>query len=630
MSRLQAVVWIAVILCAAGFAAAQPSEPPDPLVANWTAPPYWTPPPAEHVRAHLGGSPNPERGVGTEGTPETTLAGPLPFFAVTPCRLVDTRNSPDHSYSDGETRVYDFSTNTNCTGLPSTPQAWSLNIWMRVVSHQGYIEAWPDGASQPLVATLVAYPTGLFYSNAAVVATGNGDKIDVYCQYAADVAIDINGYYAATGIVNSIAGLTGVVGMTGGTGISVTTASNTITITNTGGAGGLLPSGSANQTLRSNGSAWFASSVLTNDGTGAVGVSGVLNMPNTTSSTDGVIEFGGNPFIHNYAKAGTSSTNTFVGQSAGNFTMGGTHAYEGNTNTAVGYQALLGDTTGYDNTASGYRSLAANLTGYDNAASGAYSLVTNQSGNLNTATGAGALASNLSGSSNTGIGNQSLASNQTGSNNSAVGYQSLDQNTSGSNNIALGSGAGYATTGNFNIDIGNAGVADEGDTIRIGDANQSNTYIAGIYGVTISGSTVLIDSSGHLGSVSSSLRFKQDVQDMGEASSRLMELRPVTFHYKSDPNGALHYGLIAEEVNDVVPELVVRDATGQIESVAYHEMPAMLLNELQKQRAQIADQAETIRAQQAQLDAQQDELRAERILIAELATRLAALERAKP
>ena len=103
--------------------------------------------------------------------------------------------------------------------------------------------------------------------------------------------------------------------------------------------------------------------------------------------------------------------------------------------------------------------------------------------------------------------------------------------------------------------------------------------------------------------MSSSLRFKRDVADMGGASSRLMELRPVTFHYKTQPDGPLQYGLIAEEVEQVMPELVVQDATGQVETVAYHELPAMLLNELQKQQGQIADQAKTIKAQQTQIEA---------------------------
>ena len=213
--------------------------------------------------------------------------------------------------------------------------------------------------------------------------------------------------------------------------------------------------------------------------------------------------------------------------------------------------------------------------------------------------------------------------NTTGHDNTALGAMALYNNSTGSNNIAIGSTAGAElTTGNYNIDIGNQGVAGESNTMRIGKAyssadgsGQSATYIAGIRGVTTGQNNaiaVVIDSNGQLGTVSSSIRFKQDVADMGNASSRLMELRPVTFHYKTQPDGPLQYGLIAEEVSEVMPELVIRDATGQIESVAYHEMPAMLLNELQKQQAQIADQAKTINMQQAQIEA--------------LVARLAALE----
>jgi hypothetical protein len=175
---------------------------------------------------------------------------------------------------------------------------------------------------------------------------------------------------------------------------------------------------------------------------------------------------------------------------------------------------------------------------------------------------------------------------------------SLYSNTTGCCNIALGSLAGrYLTTGSWNIDIGNEGAVGESNTIRIGGyALQTSTYIAGIFGANVgSGSEVFVNSAGQLGTVTSSLRFTQDVAAMGDASRRLLELRPVTFHYKTHPDGPLQYGLIAEEVEDVMPELVVKDATGQPETVAYHELPAMLLNELQKQQA-------TIQAQNAKIE----------------------------
>ncbi len=200
MTRCHLAVSIGTIVWVAGLASAQPAQPFNPPLVNWTAPAYWTPPAGLQVRQHLTGSGATGLSVSTAATSETTLTGSLPFYAVTPCRLVDTRSDGSGAYTDGQTRVYDFSTNTNCTGLPSTAQAWSLNIAMQVVSHQAFLTAWPDSESQPVVATLVAYPTGLFYNNAAIVPTGNGDKIDVYCQYAANVVIDVNGYYGQNGI----------------------------------------------------------------------------------------------------------------------------------------------------------------------------------------------------------------------------------------------------------------------------------------------------------------------------------------------------------------------------------------------------------------------------------------------
>jgi hypothetical protein len=289
----------------------------------------------------------------------------------------------------------------------------------------------------------------------------------------------------------------------------------------------------------------------------------------------------------------TGSQNTATGMQSLYSNTTGVH------NTASGMQCLYSNTTGIGNTASGAYSLYFNTAGFDNTASGYQSLYSNTTGNANTATGEASLYYNTTGYFNTADGVFSLQWNNSGSQNTASGFASLNYNTTGIGNIALGYQAGfYLTTGNYNIDIGNSGVAAEGNTIRIGDSNQTRAFIAGIRGVTTGASdavAVLIDSNGQLGTVSSSIRLKQDVADMGDASSRLMELRPVMFHYKAHPDGPLQYGLIAEEVNEVMPELVVRDATSQVESVAYHEMPAMLLNELQKQHA-------TIQAQQAQIE----------------------------
>jgi len=183
----------------------------------------------------------------------------------------------------------------------------------------------------------------------------------------------------------------------------------------------------------------------------------------------------------------------------------------------------------------------------------------------------------------------------------------LASNTTGSNNIAEGYHAGYnLTTGSNNIDIGSPGVKAESGVIRIGTitgttSTQAAAYVAGIYGVKTAsaGTAVVIDSSGQLGTVSSSIRYKEDVQPMASASERLLELRPVKFRYKkADASGEkpIQYGLIAEEVAQVYPELVVRDATtGRIDGVRYDELAPMLLNQAQHDEQKIAAQAAEIR-----------------------------------
>src|SRR5262249_26425473 len=200
-----------------------------------------------------------------------------------------------------------------------------------------------------------------------------------------------------------------------------------------------------------------------------------------------------------------------------------------------------------------------------------------------------ALFDNTSGNYNIANGQGALRFNKTGENNVALGSYGLFSNTSGRNNIAVGTAAGQnLTTGNNNIDIGNIGVAAEANTIRVGrQGTQTRTFIAGISGVPITGTTVVVNSSGQLGVATSASRFKRNISTIGGSSSALMKLRPVTFIYKNDPSNTRQYGLIAEEVRQVYPELVTYDAQGKLESVRYEQLIAMLLNELQKARAQI-------------------------------------------
>ena len=217
----------------------------------------------------------------------------------------------------------------------------------------------------------------------------------------------------------------------------------------------------------------------------------------------------------------------------------------------------------------------------------------NTGGVQNTAIGERALSSNTAGFDNTANGFDALENSTTGSNNTANGFRALLNNTTGSGNIALGVIAGLnLTTGSNNIDIGNLGVAGESGNIRIGtNPTQNNTFIAGISGVTVAGGVgVIIDTNGHLGTVVSSARFKDQIKAMDQVSEAILALHPVTFRYKHDldPEGIPQFGLVAEEVEKVNPDLVTRDEQGKPYSVRYEAVNAMLLNEFLKEHCRVA------------------------------------------
>src|SRR5438445_333279 len=283
-------------------------------------------------------------------------------------------------------------------------------------------------------------------------------------------------------------------------------------------------------------------------------------------------------------------------------------------NTAEGQDALLSLTSGLYNTAAGLYSLRALTGGSFNTAIGAGALLLNTA-NENTAIGAGALLNNTTGAPNTAIGRSALSINTTGSFNTANGYQALFNNTTGNFNIALGQGAGSRlTTGDSNIDIGAFGFPGESATIRIGEG-QTKTFIDGIRGATVVGGVpVVIDGSGQLGTIVSSKRFKKEIQPMEKASEAILALKPVTFLYKSDATNTPQFGLIAEEAAEVNPDLVVRDENGDIYTVRYDAVNAMLLNEFlkahrkaQEQEATITELKKDFRATVAQLTARLDE-----------------------
>jgi hypothetical protein len=273
-------------------------------------------------------------------------------------------------------------------------------------------------------------------------------------------------------------------------------------------------------------------------------------------------------------------------------------------NVGIGTSALLNNTTGSNNTAVGSAALGHNTGGRYNSAFGFDALFANALGAGNTALGYTALY-NSNANNNTAVGTAALSNNTTGGSNTALGYFALSGVTSGGGNIAIGNGAGQnvAGSGSYAIEIGNSGTPTDSNIVRIGTpGDQLSTFIAGINTSTITGSAVLVNSNGQLGVLVSSQRYKEDIQDMGRGSDALMKLRPVSFRYKhaaEDGRKPLNYGLIAEEVAKIYPELIVYSDTGKIESVQYHQLPAMLLNEVQKQHQTIQQLGERIAALEA-------------------------------
>jgi len=266
----------------------------------------------------------------------------------------------------------------------------------------------------------------------------------------------------------------------------------------------------------------------------------------------------------------------------------------GNFNTAVGAAALFLNAAANENTAIGAAALFTNAPpfangGNGNTANGAFALFHSSTGSLNTAIGDRALLGNTTGNNNTASGDHALLNNTTGAGNTAIGSNALANSTSGSGNIALGNSAGSSVmTASNVICIGSAGAN-----------NPGTCYIGNVFGVsTPSGVQVYINSSGKLGAIGSSRRFKEEIKPMGRRSEALYALEPVSFHYKKeiDPQGVPQFGLVAEDVEQVNPDLVVRDNEGKTYSVRYDQINAMLLNEFLKEHRKVEQLEKQIKA----------------------------------
>jgi hypothetical protein len=328
----------------------------------------------------------------------------------------------------------------------------------------------------------------------------------------------------------------------------------------------------------------------------------------------------------------TGSNNTATGP-------GALFANQGDNNTAYGEGALNENITGDDNTATGFHALFRNHVGDNNTATGAGALegtINGITGSNNTATGTDALFVNTFGFDNTATGFVALYANTEGFNNTANGVNALSANTTGNNNIAIGRSAGMnLTTGSNNIDIGHQGNAGEANTIRIGtQETHTRTFIAGISSTVLRASVpVRIGTqgteTGQLGSVPSSARFKQNIKPMDKASEAVLALKPVTFRYKKelDPDGIPQFGLVAEEVEKVNPDLVVRDADGKAYTVCYETVNVMLLNEFLKEHRKVEKLGATIAEQQKEITGLTAALREQTALIQKVS---AQLEASKP
>jgi trimeric autotransporter adhesin len=372
-----------------------------------------------------------------------------------------------------------------------------------------------------------------------------------------------------TGLYNTAVGIYSILSVTDGnfnTGVGAGTLLINTADENTAIGAGALLSNTTGETNTANGTFALFSNTTGSDNT-AIGDSALLN------NTIGAL-------------------NTAVGDSA---LFSNT---DGAFNTAVGLGALFANTSSQENTAVGYRALGNNQPSNFNTAVGSNALL-NTTGGYNTAIGKDALTTTSTGNANTAVGPLALATNTTGSGNTAVGFSTLSSNTTGSDNTALGPGAGGNITTASNVICIGASGANVNDSCYIGNIfNRSSP----------SGTAVFVNSDGKLGTTVSSQRFKDDIKSMDKASEAILALKPVTFHYKKDfdPTGIAQFGLVAEDVEKVNPDLVVCDKDGKPYSVRYDQVNAMLLNEFLKEHHKVQEQHKEIEALKTELKEQRN------------------------
>ena len=378
--------------------------------------------------------------------------------------------------------------------------------------------------------------------------------------------------------------------------VSAGAVSLNITVANTVGPGFIkvFPAGGPSPVVSTLN--YVAGQTVANAAVVPLGSAGAVTVAAGVSGTDLIIDVNGY-----YGGLTGDGSNFFLGPFAGNATT------SGSSNVGVGQFALNGLTSGSYNTGVGTQALWVDSTASYNTAVGHNALLDNTGGETNTAVGALALALSQTSYGNTGVGFQSLHSNTDGNSNVALGWRALSNITSSNDNIAIGVQAAMnLTSGSDNIYIGNPALSSESNTIRIGTGGTHNLFfVSGVRDVTTGFANavpVLIASNGQLGTVSSSASLKRDIADVEETESdALLRLRPVSFEYCNDTIGIRQYGLIAEEVATVLPELVQYSDAGAPQIVNYHFLPPLILKQLQKQQETIERQNEIIGSLESRL-----------------------------